>query len=122
MTAKGNIQDFLIEKLGVAETRRIGATDSVGLLPCDEDELPYEPYDGCKVEFSFNGRTVLVILDDRAAGEQERQTELEDGPSATKIPARRLLDLRPASRASVSGDSVPDFGPESPDPLRDIFG
>jgi hypothetical protein len=123
MTAKGNIQDFLMKQLGVVEARRIGATDSVGLLPCDEDEHPYEPYEGCKVEFSFNKRTVLVIIDDRAVREQERQNdEREDGPSVRKIPVRRLLDLRPASGSSVSRDSVPDFGPESPDPLKDIFG
>jgi hypothetical protein len=123
MTAK-TIQECLIEKFGPIEAQRLSVGSPVVLLPCVEDKTPYEPpeHEGCTVEFSCNNRAVLVIIDDRAVREQERHTELEDGPSATKIPVRRLLDLRPASGASVSGDSVPDFGPESPDQLKDIFG
>jgi hypothetical protein len=123
MTAK-TIQDCLIDRFGLPEAQRLSIGNPVVLLPCVEDKTPYEPpeHEGSTVEFSCNNRSVLVIIDDRAVREQERHTELEDGPSATKIPVRRLLDLRPASGATVSGDSVPDFGPESPDPLKDIFG
>jgi hypothetical protein len=124
MTAK-TIQACLIEKFGPLEAQRLSVSSPVVLLPCVEDKTPYEPpeYEGCTIEFSCNERTVLVIMDDRAVREQERQNdEFEDGPSARKIPVRRLLDLRRASGASVSRDSVPDFGPESSDPLKDIFG
>jgi hypothetical protein len=121
MTAK-TIQECLIERFGPLEAQRLSIGNPVVLLPCVEDKTPYEPpkHEGCTIEFSCNERTVLVIIDDRAVREQERQTELEDGPSARKIPVRRLLDLRPASGASVSGDSVPDFGPELSNPLEDL--
>jgi len=124
MTAKRNIQECLIERFGPLEAQRLSVSSPVVLLPCVEDKTPYEPpeYKGCTIEFSCNERTVLIIMDDRAVREQERQNdEFEDGPSARKIPVRRLLDLRPVSGAAVSRDSVPDFGPELPDSLGDIF-
>jgi hypothetical protein len=123
MTAK-TIQDCLIDRFGLPEAQRLSIGNPVVLLPCVEDKTPYEPpeHEGCTIEFSCNERTVLVILDDRAVREQEkRQSELEDGPSVRKIPVRSLLDLRPASGASASRDSGPDFGPELSNPLEDLL-